>query len=192
MDYKNSVKIIEDAYLSHKNRYNSILDWTVSNPYKKYNKSQANKIEKNWGNAMIRMKDNNQWTTKLGEYIVSETLKKRGCNTWKPKMINHYRPDLETNNFIYEIKTRNWTTSGTAGEKVYGVPYKYSDIPRLYSKPLRIVCVAYQEYELTHGNSNVFGDKISKEKKEMLDFWKSKHIEFIPFTTILSDLNLLI
>ena len=192
MDYKNSVKIIENAYLSHKNRYESIIDWTISNPYKKYNKPQANKIEKNWGNAMIRMKDNNQWTTKLGEYIVTETLKKRGHQTWKPKVINHYRPDLETENFIYEIKTRNWTTSGTAGEKVYGVPYKYSDIPRLYSKPLRIVCVAYQEYELTHGNSNVFGENISKEKKEMLEFWKNKHIEFIPFTTILSDLNLLI
>ena len=37
---------------------------------------------------------------------------------WRPKKINGYKPDWETEDGIYEAKTRNWTTSGTAGEKI--------------------------------------------------------------------------
>ena len=62
---------------------------------------------------------------------------------------------------IYEVKTSNWTISGTAGEKVLGTMYKYSDIPKFYKKPLKIICIAYQEYELTNCNTKIFG-KISE------------------------------
>ena len=84
------------------------------------------------------------------------------------------------------MKTRSWTTSGTAGEKVFGVPYKYAEIPKLYGKPLKIVCVAYQECELMHGKTRVFGDDISTEKKEMLAFWKERNIEFVKFSDIIN------
>ena len=43
--------------------------------------------------------------------------------------------------------------------------YKYSDIPIIYNKPLKIICIAYQEYELTHCNIKIFGD-ISDNKKK--------------------------
>ena len=46
------------------------------------------------------------------------------------------------------MKTHTWCTTGTAGEKILGVPFKYSELPRLYGKPLKIICVAYQEREL--------------------------------------------
>jgi len=168
-------------------KYNQIINWCISNPYNHLSKIEANIIEKSWGNEMINAVGNGQWTTKLGEYIVAECIKEKGNRVIKPKTINHFRPDLETNNYIYEIKTRNYSTSGTAGEKVLGCPYKYSDIPRLYNKPLRIVCVAYQEYELTNGNYNVFGDNISEEKKEMLKYWKERQIEFIKFSDIIEN-----
>ena len=42
---------------------------------------------------------------------------------------------------------------GNSREKVFGTMYKYSDLPQIYGKPLYIVCVAYQEWELSYGNT---------------------------------------
>ncbi len=168
--------------------YTKKLDWAVRGMIDGvlYPKKTAvvNKIEKEWGNKMIGQIGNNQWTTLLGEGLVRETLTLLGVDHFTPKKLNGYVPDIETSNYIYEVKTRNWTTTGTAGEKVFGVPYKYSDIPRLYSKPLRVVCVAFQEYELTNGNSNVFGDKLSDEKRKLITIWKEMGIEFVKFSDI--------
>ena len=80
-------------------------------------------------------------------------LEKIGKIVKRPEKKNHYLPDWETDDAIWEVKTRNWNTPGTAGEKVLGVPYKYSDIPRLYGKPLKIVLVAYQEHEFINGHT---------------------------------------
>ena len=66
-----------------------------------------------------------------------------------------------------------------------GVPYKYAEVPRLYGKPLRVVLVAYQEEEYINGKNSIFNDNISPEKKEMLQFWKTRNIEFVKFTDIL-------
>jgi hypothetical protein len=148
----------------------------------------AQKTEKEWGNQIIGQKDNGNWTTLLGEGIVFETLKKLGENPRKPETKNGYSPDWETDKYIYEVKTRNWTTSGTAGEKVLGVMYKYSEIPELYGKPLKIICVAYQEYELTYGNTKIFGE-VCPSKKKFLDLAKSMDIEYVKFSDLVSQIN---
>uniref|UniRef100_A0A6C0F6J5 Uncharacterized protein n=1 Tax=viral metagenome TaxID=1070528 RepID=A0A6C0F6J5_9ZZZZ len=178
---------------------NSICKWCISNPFigkndnnlsKKQMNEKMNKAEKNWGNLLIGRSPENQtsqWTTILGESIVAEILSSQGHTVYRPKNINGYKPDWEIEDAIIEVKTRNWTTSGTAGEKVFGVPYKYAEIPKLYGKPLKIVCVAYQEYELTHGKTKVFGEDISTEKKEMLAFWKERNIEFVKFSDIINN-----
>ena len=145
----------------------------------------AQEEEKKWGNLMINQKNNPNWTTLLGENLVFEVLRKRGENPRKPKSIEGYLPDWETDYYIYEVKTRNWTTTGTAGEKVFGTMYKYSDIPKVYKKPLRIVCVAYQEYELTNGNTKIFG-KISDSKQQFLTLAKSFGIEYIKFSDLIN------
>jgi hypothetical protein len=152
-------------------------------------RNAANIKEKKWGNNIIGQRNNGNWTTLLGENLVYEVLKLNGANPRKPKKINGYYPDWETDTNIYEVKTRNWTTTGTAGEKVFGVMYKYSDIPILYEKPLKIVCVAYQEYELTHGNTKMFGDDISDNKKAYLDLARSQKIEYIKFSDLVSNIN---
>jgi|TARA_X000000368_G_C23007846_1_gene702087 hypothetical protein len=146
------------------------------------------KREKAWGNSIIGQENNGNWTTLLGEGIVFEVLKKLGENPRKPEIRNGYSPDWETDNCIYEVKTRNWNTTGTAGEKVFGVMYKYSEIPELYGKPLKIVCVGYQEYELTHGNTKIFGD-ISESKKKFIELAKSLNIEYVKFSDLVSKLN---
>tara|TARA_B110000259_G_scaffold188277_1_gene246162 strand:- start:4241 stop:4813 length:573 start_codon:yes stop_codon:yes gene_type:complete len=184
------------------NSFQEVLYWAI-NPFKNgltytikrteeltiaKQREIAQKTEKEWGNQIIGQSNNGNWTTLLGEGIVFETLKKLGMNPRKPETKNGYSPDWETDEYIYEVKTRNWTTSGTAGEKVLGVMYKYSEIPELYGKPLKIVCVAYQEYELTHGNTKIFGE-VCPSKKIFLDLAKSLNIEYIKFTDLAHQLN---
>ena len=152
---------------------------------------KASQEEKRWGNSMIGQETNCNWTTLLGENLVRDVLAKMGMNPRRPEKKSHYQPDWETDNYIWEVKTRNWTTTGTAGEKVFGVPYKYSDVPILYGKQLRIVCVAYQEHELTYGNTKIFGNEkmISYHKQKMLDLWKEMGIEFVKFSDLVQGME---
>lgn len=153
-------------------------------------REEANLKEKQWGNKMIKTsgtKINGNWTTLLGEGLVYDILKKRNENPRKPQKRGNYSPDWETDNFIYEVKTRNWTTSGTAGEKVYGTMYKYSDIYNLYNKPLKIICIAYQEWELIYSNTKIFGE-ISHNKKEHIELAKKHGIEYVKFSDFVKDI----
>lgn len=159
------------------------INFTNSSNNKKL--KEPAKREKEWGNRMIKQKDNNQWTTKIGESLVFRILADQGKNPRRCKKKNGYIPDIETDDAIYEVKTRNWTTSGTAGEKVFGTPLKYSEIPVVYGKPLKIVCVAYQEYEFVHGNTPIFGDKVRETHRKFLDFYKSFNIEFVRFSDLI-------
>ena len=151
-------------------------------------RDSANKAEKAWGNAIIGQKSNGNWTTLLGETLVKDTLEALGHNVRKPEQRNGYQPDWETDDAIWEVKTRNWTTSGTAGEKVFGVMYKYSDVPILYGKPLKIVCVAYQEWELSNSNTKIFGD-VSENKKAFLNLAKEMKIEYVKFSDLAKQIN---
>ena len=148
----------------------------------------ANQQEKQWGNSMIGQNSNGNWTTLLGEGLVHDVLMMRGENPRKPERRNGYEPDWETDDYIYEVKTRNWTTSGTAGEKVPAVMYKYSDIPEIYGKPLRIVCVAYQEWELTNGTTRIFGD-VSERKQRFLDLASEMGITYMPFSQLAVEIT---
>jgi hypothetical protein len=150
-------------------------------------RDSANKAERNWGNSVIGQISNGNWTTNLGETLVKETLEAIGHNVRKPQKRNGYQPDWETDDAIWEVKTRNWTTSGTAGEKVLGVIYKYSDIPILYGKPLKIVCVAYQEWELTHGNTKIFGD-VSENKRAILNLAQQMEIKYVKFSDLVQSI----
>ena len=158
-------------------------DPTITNEDKKY--------EREWGNMYIKStNDNGNWTTKLGEGVVKKLFEISGVNIWKPTRKNGMEPDWETDKFIIEVKSRNWTTSGTAGEKVLGVPYKYSDVPELYGKPLLIICIAYQEWELTHVEKmKIFGNDVSKNKKLQRKLWREMNIYYIPFSELLKDLS---
>ena len=148
------------------------------------------KLERLWGNNQIGSTNNGNWTTKYGEELVRKQFEMDKIPIWKPENKQGLQPDWETPEYIIEVKTRNWTTSGTAGEKVFGVPYKYSDVPKLYGKPLLIICVAYQEWELTHiPKYNIFGTNVSENKRKQLELWKSMDIHFVPFSKLYKDLS---
>ena len=145
--------------------------------------------EKIWGNSIIHDTNNNQWTTRLGQSIVFECLDQLGENPKIPLKKKYYVPDIETDDFIYEVKTRSWTTSGTAGEKVYGTPLKYAEIPILYEKPLIIICVAYQEYEMLYGKTPIFGPNIRNKQQMFIEFYKQNDIYFDQCTKLIDLLN---
>ena len=108
---------------------------------------------------------------------------------WRPKSINGYKPDWETEDGIYEAKTRNWTTSGTAGEKILGVPYKYSEVPIYYGKPLYIVVIAYQEYEASE-KFELFNTS-SQQRIDMLKMWKNMNIQYVKFSNLLEKAKII-
>jgi|TARA_Y100000389_G_scaffold158935_1_gene160555 hypothetical protein len=154
----------------------------------KTNREIAALREKQLGNELIGDVSNNQWTTKLGEHLVRDVLEIQGQNPRRPRKIDGYSPDWETDQYIVEVKTRSWCTTGTAGEKVLGVPSKYCDIPLLYGKPLLIVAVGYQEWELRHGQTRYFGKDIKPRIQQQLDMWKSWEITFLPFSELYCEM----
>ena len=164
------------------NKPNSIVkktDETIKQQQEKFKNE-----EKKWGNDMIGQENNGQWTTLLGERLVYDVLKLRGENPRKPKTKGGFAPDWETDTCIYEVKTSNWWVPGTAGEKVLGTFVKYQDIPELYGKPLKIVCVANQEYEFTNGKTKYFGENITKKTQQVLDLATSWNIEYVKFSDL--------
>ena len=83
-----------------------------------------------------------QWSGQMGEKLVERLLQISGHHCWRPSKRGGHRPDWETRECVVEVKTRRWTVSGTAGEKVLSVAVKYGDVPTLYHKPLKIILVA--------------------------------------------------
>lgn len=179
------------------NNLKEIIIWSITKPdkiIKKENitiyeqRKQRENEERKWGNKMIKKINNGQWSTKLGEYLIYDILILLGENPKRPLKKNGYIPDWETDKYIYEVKTSNWWVKGTAGEKVLGTAIKYQNIPEIYKKPLKIVCIANQEDELTNGKTVFFGKNITDKTKKVLELYKSWDIEYIPFSKLLNDL----
>ncbi len=179
--------------------YEGVTDYTLANGTKKELLAVANKIEREWGNKIIGTKNGGQWTTVFCQNLVKEALEKLGRknvrSTTKKKSSlkdKEYDPDLECDDFVYEVKARSWTMSGTAGEKILGVPLKYGEVPNLYHKPLKIVLIGYQEYEARHAWQ--FGDLLdsnnqTQELKDALVYHKQHKIEYVGFTDILKEIG---
>jgi hypothetical protein len=171
-------------------------DLSFLSPIQKINKTSDEKkyktLEDKWGNDILKtrrpdLKKTNQWTTKFGEHLCEEIYILLGKEVSKPVKNEDYLPDLEVDDSIVEVKTQTFYTSGTAGEKILGNPFKYSEIPDLYSKPLKIVCMGGAEKICREAYGNLPGKKCSTQKKKFLVFFKENRIEFIGATDILKD-----
>jgi hypothetical protein len=171
------------------------INWAITKPSKlkkhsfsiKQQTKEEQKKERIWGNEMICQKNNGQWTTKLGENLVKDILVLRGENPRTVERKEGFQPDWETDDYIYEVKTSNWWVSGSAGEKVLGTWIKYQNIPEIYGKPLRIICVANQEEELLNGKTRFFGKDISSKTKKALGLAKSWDIEYVRFSDFVKE-----
>ena len=152
-------------------------------------------LEDKWGQAMLKnrrpeLKLDKQWTNKFGEHIIEEICFLQGKVVSKPVKKEHYEPDLEVDDEILEVKTGTFHTGGTAGEKILGCPFKYAEIPDLYGKPLRIICIGGAEKICRESYGNLPGVKCSPQKKKFLDFFRENRIEYIGASDILRSLIL--
>ena len=97
-------------------------------------------------------------------------------------------PDLETDDYIVEVKTQTYFTSGTAGEKILGTPFKYRNVPVLYKKPLLIMCIGGAE-KMCKENYGILCKNKDERSSEFLDFFKSMGVEYIGITDILKTIK---
>jgi len=179
--------------------YEGVTEISLKNTENESKLLDAKEIEKKWGNKVMQTEDCKQWTTVLCQNLVMEALIKLGRkNVRRTEPMKSsvrekkYDPDLECDEYVYEVKGRSWCTPGTAGEKILGVPLKYGELPRLYKKPLQIVLVGYQEYEARE--KFAFGDLLDKnnqtvELRDSLAFYKEHEIEYVAFTDILKKIG---
>jgi hypothetical protein len=152
-------------------------------------------LEDKWGQEILRirrpdLKLDKQWTNKFGEHICEEIYFLLGKAVSKPVKKENYQPDSEVDDAILEAKAGTFYTGGTAGEKILGCPFKYAEIPDLYGKPLKIVCMGGAEKVCRESYGNLPGKKCSLQKKKFLDFFRENRIEYIGASDILRSLSL--
>ena len=91
---------------------------------------------------------------------------------------SYYVMDIIEEDTIYECKMRRYTCTGTAGDKILGVPGKYSEVPINTKKPVQIVLFGYQEYEaLNDFEIGLPISKLSKGKCKLYNFY-DKELRF--------------
>lgn len=172
-------------------------DLSFLSPIEKKNKTideiKYKILEDKWGQNTLKirrpdLKLDKQWTNKFGEYICEEILILFGKKVSKPIKKEHYQPDYEVDDAIWEVKTGTFHTKGTASEKILGTPFKYAEIPDLYSKHLKILCIGGAERICREQYGNLVGVKCSFQKKKFLDFFKENRIEFVGVIDILKNL----
>jgi len=151
-------------------------------------------LEDKWGQAMLKirrpdLKLDKQWTNKFGEHICEEIYSLLGKDVSKPVKKEHYQPDSEVDDAIIEAKTQTFYTDGTAGEKILGCPFKYAEIPELYGKSLKILCIGGAERVCRERYGNLPGKKCSPQKKKFLSFFRENRIEYIGASDILRSLS---
>ena len=126
-----------------------------------------------------------QWTNAFGENLAKELLMLLETPSFKPRKIGGVVPDLETEDAVWEIKTGTYYTEGTAHEKIYGVPFKYAEVPALCQKPVNILCIGGAE-KRCRKDGFLDGPQCTGKKKEFLEYCKANHIECLGATDILA------
>lgn len=174
-------------YLKKFNYFSSenfvLQDWINGGPIFNFvKKNKMSKHESNWGKSILG-KQTKMWSGYLGEKLVYEYLSSKNKVKQQYKKENQIFDIIQktpNKTIYYEIKTRNYSTQGTVGEKIFYTPIKYGDILKEKDK-LIIILVAYQEIE--------FKKKFSKGKifNDFIDFCKERNIEYKCFSELLIE-----
>jgi len=154
---------------------------------------QKKKYEDSWGLSLLKskkltVKKKGQWTGPFGEELCEEVFQRLGKTIKSASIKNGLHPDFETDDYIIEVKTGTYFTSGTAHEKIPGVPFKYGDVPELYQKPLKIICIGGAE-KWAREHVLLPGSMANRFKTKMLNIWKEEQIEYMAFTDLLQELH---
>lgn len=177
------------SFINPNGQFLRLLNNNFMNTQDNNNFQDIKKKEYKWGVNMVKKYNIpidgslKFWSGPFGEYYVFSQLISMGKIVRRPEPINGLTPDWECDDFIYEVKTRNYSSKGSAGEKALGIPLKYSDIPELYKKPLKIILVGRMEYDginkynILHNNE--LGIKSSDAKSLLLNTYKNMGITFL-------------
>jgi len=181
-------------------RQKEVIQWLFSDlsflPEVEVSKNKATDNQKRkvledaWGQRMlsIRRPDitaSGQWTTKLGEHITEELVLLQGEEFYKPQRMEGMEPDVGGEKFLWESKAGTHFTMGTAHEKIMGVLMKYRNVPRLYNKPLKILCLGRAEKECREHYGVLPGPKMDDAMTMILDTARALQIEYIGATDVL-------
>jgi len=166
---------------------------SIENVNKTVDAPKYKALEDGWGRAIMKirrpdLKLDKQWTNKFGEHICEELYTLLGKAVSKPVKKHHYQPDLEVDDAIIEAKAGTFHTGGTAGEKILGSPFKYADVPALYGKPLKIICMGGAEKVCREEYGNLPGNRCSAQKNKYLDFFHSEGVEYVGASDIIKSL----
>lgn len=130
----------------------------------------------------------NQWTTKFGEHITEELILLRGDEFYKPERIDGMEPDLGDSHTLWETKAGTYFTDGTAHEKIMGVFMKYRNVPKLYGKPLKVICMGRAEQTARDQFGLLPGPKMDETAMTILDAARDLDIEYVGATDLLMKL----
>ncbi len=122
-------------------------------------------------------------TGNFGELLVKQILEDIGIQVEHQARVGNFKVDLLSDEAIYEVKTRTYSTSGTAGEKTTHVPFKYEEIATKL-RPLKVILVGYQEFEAVY-KFRLF----NLEKAHWLTFYESVNCHYIRLSSLLAKLN---
>jgi hypothetical protein len=150
-------------------------------------------LEDKWGRAIMKilrpdLKLDKQWTGIFGQHLCEELCLLEGKEFSKPVKKNNHLPDLETHDEMIEAKAETFHTQGTAGEKILGAVIKYRNVPALYSKPLRIICLGGAEKACREQYGILDGPKHDDAAKEILELHKKRGLVYEGATDILRKL----
>ncbi|AGE50968.1 hypothetical protein PBCVCVB1_770L [Paramecium bursaria Chlorella virus CVB-1] len=153
--------------------------------------SLCRSIEYDWGCSIVRSIrpefESKQWTTIFGETVAKELYELMGHSVMTDvPVMNHLHPDVLTTTHVVEAKTQTYHTTGTAGEKILGTPFKYAEVPDLYGKPLHILCIGAAEKKCREDYGNL--GETTGRKKSFIDFYKSMNIYYVAATDALLSL----
>lgn len=146
--------------------------------------------ERLWGSRIIgyENEEDKNWHHFLGKNILYEVLNIMNKNPRYPTTKNDsFQIDMEDDNFVYIVKTQCWQKPDPI-EKVLGLIFKYCDIPEKCKKPLKIICMAHQEYELTTGKFTLF-DNVAPKHQLFLNLAKEMNITYVKFSDLVREMN---
>lgn len=145
--------------------------------------SELKKAEDEWGKKIME-NSKTMWSGVFGETVCKELLLLLDIESNKPLKKCGIKPDLETNEYIIEVKNGTYFTNGTAHEKILGVPYKYRNILEVYNKPLFIVCFGRAEKYIKK-----LGLIDYEQENEFIQLYNKKGIYFIGFKDLIKKIT---
>ena len=178
-----------------------VVDWIFGGTMFWKGKSFKTKVEatrflKNaedvWGQRMLKLtrpdlKTSGQWTTKLGEHLAEEIFIVLGNIKGEVKKVpvkKGLQPDGEADTFMFEAKTQLYYSTGTAAEKILGVPLKYRNVPDLYGKGVKIVCIGGAElrcveFGLFPGTDNCMSCDPNEARRKMFKRYEEDFFGYV-------------